>query len=105
MAEIVAGRGRDDAFEPAPGLKDFLLELKGRGIKIGLVTSGLHEKAWPEILAAFRQLGMGDPLDFYDAIITAGERLHPRPGRHAGRAGAQAPPVALRRDGATSGWA
>ncbi len=75
MAEIAAGRGRDDAFAPAPGLKEFLLELKGRGIKIGLVTSGLREKAWPEILAAFRQLDMGDPLEFYDAIITAGERL------------------------------
>lgn len=75
MAEIVAGRGRYEAFEPSPGLKEFLLELRGRGIKIGLVTSGLHEKAWPEILAAFRKLGLGDPLDFYDAIITAGQRL------------------------------
>jgi beta-phosphoglucomutase len=75
MAEIAAGRGRCDAFEPAPGLKDFLLELKGRGIRIGLVTSGLHEKAWPEILAVFRRLELGDPLDFYDAIITAGQRL------------------------------
>jgi beta-phosphoglucomutase len=36
------------------------------------VTSGLHEKAWPEILSAFRTLGLGDPLEFYDAIITAG---------------------------------
>jgi beta-phosphoglucomutase len=75
MSEIAAGRGRVDAFEPAPGLKEFLLELKGHGLKIGLVTSGLREKAWPEILAAFRRLGLGDPLEFYDAIITAGERL------------------------------
>ena len=36
------------------------------------MTSGLHEKAWPEIVAAFRALGLGDPRDFYDAIITAG---------------------------------
>ena len=77
MDEIAAGRGRIDAFEPAPGLKEFLLDLKGRGLKIGLVTSGLREKAWPEILAAFRRLGMGNPLEFYDAIITAGERLTP----------------------------
>ena len=42
------------------------------GIKIGLVTSGLYEKAWPEILSAFKTLGMGDPKDFYDAIISAG---------------------------------
>lgn len=72
MDEIMHGRGRTDAFVPTPGLKDFLLELKSRQIKIGLVTSGLYEKAWPEILSAFKTLGMGDPKDFYDAIITAG---------------------------------
>ncbi len=72
MAEILAGRGRAEAFEPAPGLKPFLLELKRRGIRIGLVTSGLYEKAWPEIVAAFRTLELGDPAKFYDAIITAG---------------------------------
>jgi len=42
------------------------------GVKIGLVTSGLYEKAWPEIVAGFRALELGDPRDFYDAIITAG---------------------------------
>jgi len=72
MRAILEGRGRDDAFVPTEGLKDFLYALKARGIKIGLVTSGLYEKAWPEILAAFKQLGMGDPKDFYDAIISAG---------------------------------
>jgi len=72
MAEILAGRGRADAFQPSPGLEEFLLALKGAGIRIGLVTSGLHEKAWPEIVSAFRTLGMGDPAAFYDAIITAG---------------------------------
>jgi len=75
MAEITAGRGRADAFTPSPGLKEFLLELKGRGIKIGLVTSGLFEKAWPEILSAFRTLNLGDPLEFYDAIISAGHAI------------------------------
>ncbi len=72
MQAILAGRGRTDAFVPAPGLKEFLLELKGHGIKIALVTSGLHEKAWPEIVAAFRALALGDPREVYDAIITAG---------------------------------
>lgn len=72
MREIMEGRGRADAFTPSPGLKEFLLELKSRKIKIGLVTSGLYEKAWPEIVAAFRTLNMGDPKDFYDAMITAG---------------------------------
>jgi beta-phosphoglucomutase-like phosphatase (HAD superfamily) len=72
MREILEGRGRVDAFVPSPGLNEFLLELKARDVRIALVTSGLYEKAWPEIVAAFRQLGLGDPAAFYDAIITAG---------------------------------
>lgn len=72
MAEIVRGKGRTDAFKPAPGLKEFLLALKADGLKIGLVTSGLYEKAYPGILSAFRALGLGDPQDFYDVIITGG---------------------------------
>lgn len=72
MQAILEGRGRTDSFVPTPGLKPFLLALKSRGIRIGLVTSGLHEKAYPEILAAFRTMGMGDPREFYDAIVTAG---------------------------------
>jgi len=72
MEEIMQGRGKADAFTPSPGLKEFLLELKAMNVKIGLVTSGLYEKAWPEILSAFKTLNMGDPNDFYDAIITAG---------------------------------
>lgn len=72
MQAIVDGHGRADAFTPAPHLKEFLLALKDRGIRIGLVTSGLYQKAWPEILSAFQTLKMGDPAKFYDAIITAG---------------------------------
>lgn len=72
MREIMEGRGKENAFTPTPGIKEFLYELKDRGIKIGLVTSGLYEKAWPEILSAFKTLQMGDPNDFYDAIISAG---------------------------------
>jgi len=75
MKEIAEGRGHVEAFRPAPYLKEFLLELKARGVKIGLVTAGLIEKAWPEILAAFRTMGMGNPLEFYDAIISAGTPL------------------------------
>lgn len=75
MDEIMKGRGKKDAFTPAPGLKEFLLALKGEGIKIGLVTSGLYEKAMPEIVSAFRRLDMGDPTEFYDSIITAGQAL------------------------------
>lgn len=75
LSEILHGRGKQNAFTPAPGLKEFLMTVKGEGIKIGLVTSGLYEKAMPEIISAFRQLDMGDPVDFYDAIITAGQAL------------------------------
>lgn len=72
MNQIMQGKGRPNAFTPTPGIKEFLLEFKSRGVKIGLVTSGLYEKAWPEILDGFKTLGMGDPKDFHDAMITAG---------------------------------
>jgi len=75
MAKIMAGEGKSDAFKPAPGLKEFLLALKADGVKIGLVTSGLYEKAYPGILSAFRTLGLGEPKDFYDVIITGGYPL------------------------------
>lgn len=75
MKEILKGRGKQDAFTPAPNLKEFLTTVKKEGIKIGLVTSGLYEKAMPEIIAAFKQLDMGDPVEFYDSIITAGYAL------------------------------
>ena len=75
MGKIMEGKGKKNAFVPTPGLKEFLYELKALNIKIGLVTSGLYYKAWPEILSAFRTLNMGDPKDFYDAIITAGYPL------------------------------
>lgn len=75
MSEIMKGRGKQDAFTPAPNLKEFLTAVKSEGIKIGLVTSGLYEKAMPEIISAFKQLGMGDPVEFYDAIITAGQAI------------------------------
>lgn len=72
MANIMEGKGKADAFTPSDGLKNFLLTLKKMGIKIGLVTSGLYEKAWPEILSAFQQLDMGKPEEFYDCAISAG---------------------------------
>ena len=72
MEAIMQGKGRKNAFTPTAGIKEFLLELKSKGVKLGLVTSGLYEKAYPEILSAFETLGIGKPDDFYDAIITAG---------------------------------
>jgi beta-phosphoglucomutase-like phosphatase (HAD superfamily) len=75
LNDIMQGKGKPGAFKPAPGIKEFLLELKKMGVKIGLVTSGLYEKAWPEILSAFNTMGLGDPCEFYDAIISAGYPL------------------------------
>lgn len=73
MNEILEGRGKEGAFVPSPGIKEFLFKLKEKGVKIGLVTSGLYEKAWPEIMSAFDTLKMGMKAeDFYDASITAG---------------------------------
>ena len=74
LKEILEGRGNVSAFKPRENLKEFLSEVKGNGIKIGLVTSGLDYKAIPEIVSTFRVLNMGNPLDFYDAIITGGKR-------------------------------
>lgn len=74
LNEIMQNRGHIDAFKPADGLKDFLTEIKARKIKIGLATSGLDYKAIPEIVAVFRALNMGDPREYYDAIITGGRR-------------------------------
>lgn len=74
LDEIMAGRGNAEAFKPRKGLKEFLYTLKAKGLKIGLATSGLDYKAIPEIVSAFRVLDMGNPVDFYDAIITGGRR-------------------------------
>lgn len=77
MNAILGGKSDGGEFTPAPCLKEFLLFLKERGIKIGLVTSGLYEKAYPEILSVCKELGMGTPESFYDSIITAGNPLNP----------------------------
>ncbi len=74
LKEILESRGNVSAFKPRENLKEFLTAVKVNGIKIGLVTSGLDYKAIPEIVSTFRVLNMGDPLDFYDAIITGGKR-------------------------------
>jgi beta-phosphoglucomutase len=78
MEAIMNGKGRKNAFTPSEGIREFLLEIKSKGVKVGLVTSGLYEKAYPEILSAFETLGLGKPDDFYDAIITAGFPLRKR---------------------------
>ena len=75
MNLIMEGKGKPNAFTPAPGIKEFLINLKKENIKIALVTSGLYRKAYPEIISAFKTLNLGNPEEFYDAIITAGYPL------------------------------
>ena len=65
LNEIMEGRGN---------VKEFLLELKRLNIKIGVATSGLRYKAVPEIVSTFKLIGLGDPLEFYDALITGGDQ-------------------------------
>ena len=62
MQKLNAGELDIDAFEPAEGLKELLLMLKENGIKIGIVTSGLYYKAWPELKQAMDKLGLGEPI-------------------------------------------
>lgn len=75
MEKITYGNGNINAFIPQEGIKEFLAEIKSNNIKIALVTSGLYEKAYPEILSAFKILNLGKPEEFYDCIITAGYPL------------------------------
>jgi len=74
IGTALRSKGRSP-YEPATGLKELLLKLRGRRVKIGMVTSGLHYKAWPELEEAFRKMDLGDPLQFLDGLITAGQRV------------------------------
>lgn len=81
--ELVAltNGGNGGKISTVDGLKEFLLELKARGVRTGLVTSGLFYKAVPEIEAAFHAMGLGDPREFYDCIIMGG--VEKEAGRYA----------------------
>ena len=50
--------------------------LREMGVKIGLVTSGLHEKAYPEIVAAFRAMGVDIDRRGEGEVIVHGVGLH-----------------------------
>lgn len=70
--------------QPAVYLKEFLTYLAKKNIKVGLVTSGLYEKAYPEIWSVCSKLELGKPEDVYDCIITAG---YPLKAHHIGTLG------------------
>lgn len=60
-------------FEPREGLKNFLLKIKEKGIKIALVSSGSTKKVTATLNCVFKNMNMGNPLDYYDCIITGGD--------------------------------
>lgn len=72
---LINGQFNDMKIQPAFYLKEFLLYLIDNGIKIGLVTSGLYEKAYPEIWSVCSSLNLGRPEKVYNSIITAGNPL------------------------------
>ena len=74
---LVNGKLEGMQISPANYLKDFLLYLLDKNIKIGLVTSGQYEKAYPEILSICNVLKLEKPENIYDSIITAGYPLRP----------------------------
>lgn len=75
LETLMNGESKDLNIQPAFYLKEFLFELIGKGIKIGLVTSGLYEKAYPEINNICLSLDMEKPEKIYNSIITAGSPL------------------------------
>lgn len=72
---LTDGKLADAHLRPASYLREFLDYLRKNHIKIGLVTSGVYEKAYPEIKSVCTQLGLGAPETVYDSIITAGNPL------------------------------
>ena len=95
LQEIAEGRGRIDAFVPAPGLKQFLLEMKSRDSLLGWSVPGYMRRPIPAICAAFQTMDLGRPEDYYDIIITAGYPAGRWQRRHAGRAIGQAASMAV----------
>lgn len=73
--KAIVNDSKASAFEPTKGIKRFILEAKKHNVKIGLVTSGVYDKAYPEILAILHRLNETDPSKFYDSIVTAGSTL------------------------------
>ena len=81
---LIHGQLRGMQVQPAFYLKEFLHHLSDNEIKIGLVTSGLYEKAYPEIWSVCSSLELGTPESTYNSIITAG---YPLKDHHIGTLG------------------
>lgn len=72
LTKLLHGGGHSDAFQPMPGLKEFLRELKSREMKIALVSSGSRFKVQAEVAAACRQIGIASETDIFDCVMTGG---------------------------------
>ena len=79
-AKEASFRERVGELEPLPGLMDFLREIKGRGLKTGLVTNAPVENV-EAILPALKL------RDFFDTIVLSDEteavKPHPAPYKEA----------------------
>ncbi len=71
LAQIESGTYKGNPFEVTKGLKELLIYCKNSGVKVALVSSGLIEKARPEIISACDSMGI-EIFDYYDKIITGG---------------------------------
>jgi phosphoglycolate phosphatase-like HAD superfamily hydrolase len=75
LDKVINGTLDGIEIEPADYIKEFIQYLTDHDIKVGLVTSGVYEKAYPEIWSVCTKLEMGKPEDVYNSIITAGNPL------------------------------
>ncbi len=72
MSKVLDEGDENGVFSPAPYLWEFLTNVKKNNIKIAVVSSGIYQKACPELKSVFKVLKLGDPLNYYDAIVTGG---------------------------------
>ncbi len=72
LRDIRDGKIQDTLIEPMPHLREFLAWAKGRGLKVGLVTSSLALEVDIVMPVVFRGMGMDEDFHaFYDAVIAA----------------------------------
>lgn len=75
LLALSEGDRKSNLFNPNRGLDTLLTHFKEKKIKVALVTSGNLDKVKPEISTVFSKIKMGDPCEFYDAIVTAGSPI------------------------------
>jgi beta-phosphoglucomutase-like phosphatase (HAD superfamily) len=72
LRDIRDGKIHDTLIEPMPHLREFLAWAKGRGLKVGLVTSSLQLEVDIVMPEVFRGMAMDpDYRAFYDGVIAA----------------------------------